>query len=123
MAVRNLKDFEQALNGAVLARAAVQQIERNIRLETCEYGGDVARHVDARDPIAVAVKRIGTGFAGTQRHLTLGRPATHQNRDVLHLGYLSIAAGQSSVSEVRVISMSSTLVLRSRPKVGVSKDG
>ena len=51
-----------------------------------------ARHVDARDPVAIAVKCIGAGFAGTQRHLALGRPAPHQNRDVLHLGYLSIGA-------------------------------
>src|SRR5215467_2038227 len=97
MAVWSLKDFEEALDGAVLAGAAVQQVERNIRLEIRQHGRDVTPHVDARDPIAVAVKHIRTGFAGTKGYLSLGRPATHQDCDVLHLAHhLSICAGASS---------------------------
>src|SRR5215467_6373170 len=102
MTVGNLKNFKQALDCAVFAWAAVQAIERNIRLETHEYRRDVARHVDARDPIAVAVKRIGTGLTGTKRHLTLRRPAAHQNCDVLHLSQcLSIGAGERSRAGTR----------------------
>ena len=47
--------------------------------------GDVAVDVDAADAVAAgALERVGAGLARAQRHLALGRPASHQDRDVLH---------------------------------------
>src|SRR5579871_1090608 len=102
MAVRNLEDFKQALDRAVLARAAVQHVESNIGLETREYGRDVALHVDSGDPVPVSVKRIRAGRAGTQRYLTLYRPATHQNRDVLRVAHhVPFRGGRTEPSGMR----------------------
>ena len=45
----------------------------------------IARHVDASDLVGVeGFERIGAGLAGVERNLALGRPATHQDRDVFH---------------------------------------
>src|SRR5712672_502635 len=82
MAVGNGQDLEQALDGAVLARPAVQQIEGYVRLCGRERGRHVAVDVDAGDPIALALERIRAGLAGAQRDLALRRPAAHQHRDV-----------------------------------------
>ena len=41
------------------------------------------RHIDRRDAIAAPRKRIGAGLAGAQRNVALGRPASHENGDVL----------------------------------------
>ena len=51
--------------------------------------GDVAGDVDAADAIAGASRRIGAGLAGAQGDFALGRPASHQNGDVLGHGVLA----------------------------------
>ena len=83
MTVRNADDLEHALQRAVLARAAVQHIERDVGLERREHARDVAADIDPGDAIALPLRRVGAGLAGAQRDLALGRPASHQNRDVL----------------------------------------
>ena len=45
---------------------------------------DIAVDVDAADAIAGPLERVGAGLAGAQGNLALGRPASHQNRDVFH---------------------------------------
>ena len=46
MGVRNAEDLEHALQRAVLAGAAVQHIERDIRLERLQHVRDVAADID-----------------------------------------------------------------------------
>ena len=83
MAVGDAEDFQKALQRAVLAGPAVQHIERDVGLGGGQGRGDVAADIDRRDAIAAAAERIGAGFAGAQRDVALGRPAPHQNGDVL----------------------------------------
>jgi len=83
MAVGDLENFQDALDGAVLARPAVQKVERDLGLEVRQDRRNVAPDIDAGDPIAAAFQRVGAGLAGPQRHLAFGRPAPHENGDVL----------------------------------------
>ena len=82
MGVGDAEDFQDALQGAVLARHTVQHVEGGVRLEGAQHGGDVAADIDARHAVAVALQRVGAGLAGAQRNLALRGPASHQNRDV-----------------------------------------
>ena len=54
MAVGNAEDFEDALQRAVLARTAVQHVERDVGLQHRQHGGDVAADIDLGDAVAVA---------------------------------------------------------------------
>src|SRR5262249_17749311 len=93
MAVGDGENFEHALQRAVLARPAVQHVEGEIRFDGGQHRGDVAADVDAGDPMAEPLQRISAGLAGAQRYLALGRPASHQNGDVLaHPCSTSVAA-------------------------------
>ncbi len=83
MAVGNLQDFQDALDGAVLAGPAVQHVEGDIGLEIREHRRDVAAHIEAGDPVAPAFQRRGAGRAGPQRYIAFGGPAPHENGDVL----------------------------------------
>ena len=83
MRVRDAEDLEEALERAVLAGPTVKHVERDVGLGGGQSRGDVAADVDRRDPIAAAAERIGAGLAGAQRNVPLGRPAPHQNGDVL----------------------------------------
>ena len=83
MGVGNTEDFQQSLQCAVLAGAAVEDVKRNIGLGGGQRRGDVAADVDRRDAIAEAGKRIGARLAGAQRDFALGRPAPHEDGDVL----------------------------------------
>ena len=75
------------MQGTVLARPAVQNIESDVRFDRAEHDGDIAAHVYGGHPIAEARESRGTSFAGEQRNLPLGRPASHQNGNVLaHAG-------------------------------------
>ena len=56
-------------------------------LAAVERRGDVAADVDRGDAVAAAAERVGAGLAGAQRDFALGRPAPHQNGDVL--GHMS----------------------------------
>ena len=66
------EDFQDALQGAVLARAAVQDIERHIGPESRQDGGDIASDIDPADPIALPLQRLRAGVSGSQRNLTFG---------------------------------------------------
>jgi hypothetical protein len=81
--VRDGENLEDALERAVLARAAVQHVESDVRLECLQQRGDVAADVDAGDAIALPLQRLGAGATGIDRYLPLGRPAAHQDGDML----------------------------------------
>ena len=61
----------------------MQGVEDDVGLQSGQHVADVARDVDAGDPVALAFQRAGAGFARSQRHLSFGRPAAHQDCDVL----------------------------------------
>ena len=81
--VRHADDLQNALQRAVLARMAVQHVERDIGLQCLQHGRDIAPDVDLGDAVALGLERLGAGLAGAQADLALGRPASHQDRDVL----------------------------------------
>jgi hypothetical protein len=83
MSVGNAENFQHALQRAVLARPAMQHIERDIRIGRGQGGSDVTACVDCGNAIAEAIKRIGTRLPGAQRDFALRRPTSHQNGDVL----------------------------------------
>src|SRR5882757_9536984 len=71
----------------------MQHVEGDIGLYRREHRGNVTTDVDAGDPVALPRQRLGTGPAGAQRHLALGRPATHQYGDVLAHAVLLTPSG------------------------------
>ncbi len=83
MAVGDAEDFQEPLQRAVLAGPAMEHIERDVGFGGGQRRGDVAVDVDRRDAVAAAAERVGAGLAGAQRDFALGRPAPHQNGDVL----------------------------------------
>ncbi len=83
MRVGDADDLQNALDGAVLARPAVQEIERNVGFERLQHAGDVTADVDAGQPVILLLQDIGAGFPRAQRDLPLRRPSAHQDRDVL----------------------------------------
>ena len=84
MAVGDAQDFQNTLDGAVLARPAVQHIERHVRLEPVQHRRDVAPDIDPAYPKPLPFQRIGAGLAGAQRYVAFRGPTTHQNGDMLH---------------------------------------
>src|ERR1700741_3942655 len=84
MTIRNAENLEHALQGAILARPAMQHIERNLRLERAQLRSNLAVDVHAADTVTDPLKRVRARLARTQGHVALGRPSTHENRDVFH---------------------------------------
>ena len=105
--------FQEALDAAVLTPAAVQGVEADIGLQLGERRGQIAIDVDARDAKALALQRVGAFPAGRQRHLALGRPAAHEDSDVLRRHCAASRASEGPVSwpgigsPMRMISQSS----------------
>ncbi|GAA2815953.1 hypothetical protein GCM10010836_03790 [Aminobacter aminovorans] len=83
MGIVNAEIFEDALNGAVFAKRAMQGIERDIRLERRKHRADIAVDIHSRDLIAHLLERFGAGIARRQGHRPLGRKPAHQDSDVL----------------------------------------
>ncbi len=54
----------------------------DVGLEPRERLGDVALHVDARDPITLGLERIRASVARIEAHRPLDRPASHEHRDM-----------------------------------------
>ncbi len=82
MAIRNAENFEQALQRAVLARPAVEEVESDLGFRRRESCGDVRSDVDPGDAVAEPVQRVGTSVARSRRYFALGRPASHQDGNV-----------------------------------------
>ena len=93
MGIGNAENFEQALQRAVLAGPAVQDIKRDIGLDSGQRRGDIAADIDRRNAIIAAAERFGASLAGAQRYFALGRPAPHQNGDMLSHGSAGSLAG------------------------------
>src|SRR5947209_2776075 len=83
MAVRNGEDFQDALQGAILTRPAVQHVEGDVRLDGGKHRGDVASNIDPGYAVIEPQKRLCASLTGSQRHIAFGRPASHQNGDML----------------------------------------
>ena len=93
MAVGDGENFQHALQGAILARPPVQDVERHVGLDGAEHGRDVASDIDLGDAVAAdLLQRLGASLAGAQRDLALGRPASIEDRDVLGHAPLGLVA-------------------------------
>ncbi len=113
MGVGDRQHLEDGLDRTVFAADAVQGVEDHIGagLEGAQQCREVAADIDSPDPIAVVDERLGAFPPARQRHLAFGRPATHQQGDVL-LTAVSTPSATGSMPEsgrpMRRISHSST---------------
>ena len=62
--------------------APCRALKHDVGLERGQHLGEVAAGVDAADPGAQPLQRVGAGRAGDQADLALGRQAAHQDGDV-----------------------------------------
>jgi DNA-damage-inducible protein J len=83
MGVRNGENLENPLQGPILARPTMKRVECDIGLEASEHGRNVAPHIDLGYAMPEPLQRLGAVLAGPQRDFPLGRPASHQNGDML----------------------------------------
>ncbi|CCV14803.1 hypothetical protein MESS4_710033 [Mesorhizobium sp. STM 4661] len=112
MGIGNSQIFEDALDGAVLAERAMQRIEGDVGLELDQHRSDIARDIDASDPVAFILERIGTRLPRRQRHGPLGRESSQQNGHMLafHFPSSPITAGlHLSIRAVFALTISATL--------------
>src|ERR1700730_7262349 len=86
MGVRNGENLENPLQSAILARPTMKRVEGDIGLEASEHGRNVAPHIDLGYAMPEPLHRLGAVLAGPQRDFPLGRPAPHQNGDMLTHG-------------------------------------
>ncbi len=113
MRIGDFQRLKHALDAAVLAPFAVKRIETGIGFEKRKPVGDVAVHVDGRNPIAEVLQRACAGRAGSERNIPFRRPAAHQDRDMVELLCHSAAArwAPSPGTPMRLISHSSVIPL------------
>jgi hypothetical protein len=83
MAIGYANELQQALECAVVAWSAVDQIENGVRFERLEHVGDVAADIDSRHPKALLLQRLAARPSGPQRCFARARPTPHQHADVL----------------------------------------
>ena len=72
MGVSEAHQVHHALDGAVLARRAVERVEHDVGAQVGERRGDVAVHVDPGDAVAAAFERVGDAVTGDERDVPLG---------------------------------------------------
>ena len=82
MRIGNVQDLEQPLHASVLAPLPMQRVEADIGLELHQDLGDVATDIDLGHLEAFLAQCRRAAFAGDKADRPLGRPATHQHRDV-----------------------------------------
>src|SRR5262245_13240162 len=88
MRVGHRQHLEHALDAAILAILAVQSVEHDVRTATTrraqefDQGPQVALDLEFDDFVTTLAQPLGAGLAAHQRHLALGRPAAHQDRDL-----------------------------------------
>ena len=57
MGVGDLQIFQDALDGAILAKRSMQRIERHIRLQFGKHRGNITSDIHFRDIVALGLKR------------------------------------------------------------------
>src|SRR6478672_4628877 len=82
MGVGDAERLQYALNGAVLAEAAMQRVEADVGAKLGELGRHVAPDIEAGHVEALRFERLGAGLAGTERDFPFRRPAAHQHHDM-----------------------------------------
>src|SRR6185312_3302782 len=112
MRIGQAQHLEHALDGAVLAAAAMQGVEDDIgrRRKLGDEPAEIARHIDALHRIAKLFERRGTFAPRYQRALALGGPAAHQHGDT------AAHRAASSGKPTRRISQSSAMPLEARTR-------
>ena len=76
---RDVEEFEQALNGAILAVLAVQGAVAHVGTLAAQRGNEVARGIERHHLVADLFKRRAHVFAAGQGELALKRGAAHQH--------------------------------------------
>ena len=62
MGIGNAENLQHALQRAILARAAVEDVEGDVGLQIGQHGSDVASDIDRRHPVAQTLeRRLGVG--------------------------------------------------------------
>ncbi len=115
MGVGDGEILQDALDGAILAERPVQGVEGDIRRERRQHLADVATDVDAGDPIAFLLQRIGARIPRRKRDRSLGREAPHQHGHVLVPHSLTTPSAQGSVPRFPDVESGSSGGLTPRP--------
>ena len=92
--IGNAEDFQQALQRAVLARTAVQHVERDIGLEFAQRRGDVAGDVEAAD--AIAAEPLGASAQALPERSEISRSADQPPISTATCFILTFVLGVSS---------------------------
>jgi hypothetical protein len=61
----------------------MQYVERRIGTQSLQHRRDIATDVDLGNSVTLLLQRLGTGAARTQADLPFGRPASHEDSDML----------------------------------------
>ena len=80
MGVGEAHQVHHALHRAVLARHAVERVEHDVGRGLGEPRGDVAVHVDPRDPVPARFQRLGDALAAHQRDRAARWPSRPSGR-------------------------------------------
>src|SRR5918994_1997297 len=107
MRVGDLEDFEHPLHVPILSPSAMQRVEGDVGPELAQDAGDVAVDVDPGHLEARFLQRHGAGIAACQAHLSLRRPAAHQNGNMSRAAIAHACARSSLGTPMRLISHSS----------------
>src|SRR6056297_3212237 len=81
MGVGDAHPFQQALDAAILAPAAVQGVENDVGFDLGQALREVGAGIDLDHVISLAAQRLGAALTRAERHLALGGGATHQDHD------------------------------------------
>src|SRR5512146_2509882 len=116
MGVGQAQHLEHALDGAVLAAAAVQGVEDDVgrRRKLGDEPAEIARHIDAFHLVAQPLERRGAFASRYQRDLALGGPAAHQH------GNAAAHRAASNGTPTRRISQSRATPLDARTRARTS---
>src|SRR5215813_6663217 len=102
MRVGHRQHLEHALNAAILAILAVQGVEHDDRTaatrrpQEFDQGPQVAFDLEFDDLVTTLAQPLGASLAAHQRHLALGRPAAHQDRDLTRHPSAPLRTGPSA---------------------------
>ena len=81
MGIGEAHQVHHPLHAAILAGAAVEGVEHDVRRSFGQLERDIAAHVDAGNRVAARFERLGDALAAHQRHRAFTGPAAHQDGD------------------------------------------
>lgn len=108
MGIGDLQELQQPLDGPVLAVAAMQRVEDDVRPHGLEHARDIRLNIDRCHPIATPLEGLHAALARVERHFALGRPPAHEDGDVLrHLTcpqeWPAASGGQKRIDDLHAV--------------------